>query len=329
MRAAYPGPSRSVFAHVPHAAQRRLTAISACGAEPGDRLGPPLTPSPDGYVPARAGRRHTQEHREQRSPHLNSPCSADQRDPLDRVPVRPGACCQADRASRYYPVISATSNTSFCAGRRRAPRLTMSADSRRWNCRARPRTPLSQGALVVGWTCQVMVRPRWDLPAGSAARVYKRLLVTGASSGIELGFAKLLAAAGHDLALVARREAALQALAVELEREFQIRTHILRADLAQPGPLTTLGAHARRRGIELQIRSTTPASGAHGSFCSTRTCAPSSMTDTKSTSRRSPSCAPRGSRRWSPAAAVGCSTSPDPRRISSLPLWPSTTPAKA
>jgi uncharacterized protein len=57
-------------------------------------------------------------------------------------------------------------------------------------------------------------------------------VVTGASSGIGLEFARQLATRGNDLVLVARREGRLQALAGELERDWGISTRVVAADLS-------------------------------------------------------------------------------------------------
>jgi hypothetical protein len=54
-------------------------------------------------------------------------------------------------------------------------------------------------------------------------------VVTGASSGIGLEFARALAARGHDLVVVARRRERLEALAVELGA---VEVHVVAADLA-------------------------------------------------------------------------------------------------
>jgi short-subunit dehydrogenase len=62
-------------------------------------------------------------------------------------------------------------------------------------------------------------------------------LVTGASSGIGLELARVAAARGHDLVLVARGEAALRALAAELSGAHGATAHVVVADLALPdGP---------------------------------------------------------------------------------------------
>ena len=58
-------------------------------------------------------------------------------------------------------------------------------------------------------------------------------LVTGASAGIGLELARVLAREGHDLVLVARREAALKELADELRDRYGAESVVVTADLAE------------------------------------------------------------------------------------------------
>ncbi len=80
--------------------------------------------------------------------------------------------------------------------------------------------------------------------AGHRDRFHQRYggwaLVTGASEGIGREFARALAARGFDLVLVARREAILHSLAMELRASYGIAVRVIAADLGEaecPGRL--------------------------------------------------------------------------------------------
>jgi short-subunit dehydrogenase len=59
-------------------------------------------------------------------------------------------------------------------------------------------------------------------------------LITGASTGIGYGLAKLFATEGYNLALVARNEKKLKEVAAELATTYKISTKVLAFDLAKP-----------------------------------------------------------------------------------------------
>ncbi|HEY9255063.1 MAG TPA: SDR family oxidoreductase [Stenotrophomonas sp.] len=71
------------------------------------------------------------------------------------------------------------------------------------------------------------------------------VLITGASSGIGATYAERFARRGHDLVLVARDKARLDALATRLSQENSIAVEILPADLTQRGDLALIEARLR------------------------------------------------------------------------------------
>ena len=68
----------------------------------------------------------------------------------------------------------------------------------------------------------------------------KLALVTGASYGLGLEFARLLARAGYDLALVARSAEKLEASAQELRSHFRVSVSTVAVDLASPDAIDVL-----------------------------------------------------------------------------------------
>lgn len=91
-------------------------------------------------------------------------------------------------------------------------------------------------------------------------------LITGASAGLGLEYAKLFAADGHDLVLVARRRDRLEALAGQLEQAHGTRAHVVAADLALPdGPRRTL-EEIRRLEVPLEFLVNNAGFGTSGAF---------------------------------------------------------------
>src|SRR5205823_3176614 len=91
-------------------------------------------------------------------------------------------------------------------------------------------------------------------------------LVTGASAGLGLEYAKLFAADGHDVALVARRRDRLESLAKELESARRIHAHVIAADLGTPdGPRRVLD-EVRRIGVDVEFLVNNAGFGTSGAF---------------------------------------------------------------
>ena len=87
------------------------------------------------------------------------------------------------------------------------------------------------------------------------------VLITGASSGFGEEFARQYAAQGHSLVLVARRLDRLQKLAEALRQQFQIEIVVEQVDLSDIAAVKLLHQRLRARGIEIDILTTTPATG--------------------------------------------------------------------
>ncbi|WP_377707739.1 SDR family NAD(P)-dependent oxidoreductase [Pseudomonas protegens] len=71
------------------------------------------------------------------------------------------------------------------------------------------------------------------------------VLITGASTGIGAIYAERFAQRGHDLVLVARDRARLDALAARLRGEHGVAVEVMKADLTQLSDLTTVESRLR------------------------------------------------------------------------------------
>jgi uncharacterized protein len=91
-------------------------------------------------------------------------------------------------------------------------------------------------------------------------------LVTGASSGIGCDLARIFAQHGHDLVLVARREARLRALGEELKRSRGVQVTVLPADLSSPDAPERLAAGLLQRGIRVDLLVNNAGCGVYGPF---------------------------------------------------------------
>ncbi|MGQ0432396.1 MAG: SDR family NAD(P)-dependent oxidoreductase [Microthrixaceae bacterium] len=88
------------------------------------------------------------------------------------------------------------------------------------------------------------------LPAPAPDRT---CLVTGASSGIGVELATLLAGRGYGVTLVARREDRLKALADELASAHGVRTEVIAADLTDESARAAVVATIAERGLTVDV----------------------------------------------------------------------------
>lgn len=91
-------------------------------------------------------------------------------------------------------------------------------------------------------------------------------LITGASSGIGLEFARIHAQKGGDLVLVARSVDKLEALKQELEGQYQIKVTVLPADLSSPESASKIFEQTEAQGLQIDTLINNAGFGGHGLF---------------------------------------------------------------
>ncbi|HEX2484649.1 MAG TPA: SDR family oxidoreductase [Myxococcota bacterium] len=91
-------------------------------------------------------------------------------------------------------------------------------------------------------------------------------LVTGASSGLGVDFARELARRGARLVLVARREPRLRALADELAKETGVEVRVEAVDLADPGAREALADRLAAERVEVDVLVNNAGFGVYGPF---------------------------------------------------------------
>lgn len=94
-------------------------------------------------------------------------------------------------------------------------------------------------------------------------------LVTGASGGIGEELARLFAADGHDLVLVARSEEKLARLASELESKHGVAAHVLAADLSRAEAPGEIFGDLQSEGLQIDALVNNAGIGSYGLFAET------------------------------------------------------------
>ncbi|MGI8546210.1 MAG: SDR family NAD(P)-dependent oxidoreductase [Gemmatimonadaceae bacterium] len=108
-----------------------------------------------------------------------------------------------------------------------------------------------------------------QLPVQIAARPTSwrtSALVTGASGGIGLELARILAREGHDLVLVARSLPELEWLAAELREQFGGTVEVIRSDLNEPAAVPQLFEAVAQRGVRIDLLINNAGFGLAGRF---------------------------------------------------------------
>jgi uncharacterized protein len=97
----------------------------------------------------------------------------------------------------------------------------------------------------------------------------QRALITGASSGLGLEFADLLAAQKVNLVLAARRQQPMEKLAADLRRKYGIDVLVEVIDLASPGAAARLKSGLDAKSISIDILVNNAGYGLQGEFLET------------------------------------------------------------
>lgn len=95
---------------------------------------------------------------------------------------------------------------------------------------------------------------------------HQTALITGASGGLGLEFAKILAGKQYDLILVARSEGKLNSLKEQLEKEYDIRAFVFAADLSVKDAALEVFNYTQEKGLSVDVLINNAGFGDAGSF---------------------------------------------------------------
>ncbi len=112
-------------------------------------------------------------------------------------------------------------------------------------------------------TRDIAVAQKPEAPSG------RRALITGASSGLGIEFAELLAAQKINLVLAARRKEPMEKLAEDLRRRHGVDVLVEPIDLAVPGAAARLKDSLNERAIQIDILVNNAGYGLQGEFLKT------------------------------------------------------------
>lgn len=107
----------------------------------------------------------------------------------------------------------------------------------------------------------------------------KVALITGASGGIGEHFARIHAAQGGDLVLVARSEGKLNTLAEELQQKHNVQVEVLTQDLSETAAVQAVYDYIEKQNIEIEYLMNNAGFGTYGSFIKTSWTSEANMID--------------------------------------------------
>lgn len=96
--------------------------------------------------------------------------------------------------------------------------------------------------------------------------IRKTVLITGGSRGIGYELAKIFAASGHELILVAKEEPRLRAVGTELGRQYGVPVRVIATDLAVSGSAERIVEEIRRKSLRVDFLINNAGFGIFGLF---------------------------------------------------------------